>query len=1217
MGNDDKKSKKSKSNKVTIEETYQKLTQHEHILKEPDMWIGSVHKDKIEMRVLDETTNKVVPREIEFTPGFYKIFDEIIVNALDHSVNEKTVKTIKVDIDEKEGIISVFNDGKSIPIGIHKKEKMHVPEMIFGNLLTSSHYAEKKKVTGGKNGIGSKAVNIYSTDFWIEIVDDETKQMYKQHFYDNMFKKDPPIITKSTSAPYVKITFKADFKKFDMKGLESQVVPLLKKRVYDCAGVSNKRVSVYLNGKKLNIKSFEEYINMFSQDDESESESGSVMSSKPVYEKLHDRWEVGMLYDPSAGFNQISYVNGVCTYQGGTHVNYITDKIVNAVMKMIQDKHKDLKIKPSQIKDNMTVFVKSTIEDPSFNSQVKEVLTTKVSDYGSKCELSDEFIKKVGKTGIVDSVVNMAKLKELAEMKKSDGKKRSKLKGLAKLEDATNAGTRKSDNTTLILTEGDSAKPFAMVAREVVGHDRIGVFPLKGKVLNVREATTKQLKTNEEIINIKQIMGLKQGQRYKDTKDLRYSRILVLTDADVDGTHIKGLILNLFHFFWPSLLKVDGFIQSYATPIVKAFKNGDKSGKYTKSFYTLSEYEKWCDKTDTGRYEIRYYKGLGTSTEEDSKEAFQNFDNNVINYVWSMGSEKKEDNKSKKDIIDKKQKRSEIELDSDSDSDSDRQYDNPKDECNKSINLAFSKLYRNERKKWLKTYDKDRYIENSIKKVPVSRFINDDLIHFSNYDNIRSIPSLIDGFKPSQRKTMYGCFDKKLKKAIKVSQLSGHISAVSQYHHGEVSLQGTIVNMAQNFVGSNNLNLLVPEGNFGTRIKGGKDSSSSRYIFTKLSDMCSYIFRKEDEHITKNQIEDGEKIEPTSYPVIVPTVLMNGTEGIGTGFSTNIPCFNPLDVAENLKNMIDEKEVKSMKPWYWGYTGSIKKVNDTTYESCGKWENVNETTIRITELPLKTWTLDYKNFLEECIADDPKKPTEKKFIASYTSYCTNTKVNFLVEFCKGIKQKLIKNPALSKKKETIEGKMKLTSNINISNMHLYDAKGQIKKYNTPIEILQDFYEERKTKYIERKEHWVRHLKNLMEVCYYRKKYIKMVLENKIIVMKKKEIEVIKQIEDNKFPKLNITDADAPEDKKSYDYLKRLLIFHLTQEKMEELEAEYQEKKEELEKYKKLTIEEIWKSEIDEFVSSYKKWEKETNPHNTDQDEKLKSKKKKKKNIKTL
>ena len=264
----------------------------------------------------------------------------------------------------------------------------------------------------------------------------------------------------------------------------------------------------------------------------------------------------------------------------------------------------------------------------------------KVASFGSRCDISELFIKNLAKTGIVDEVVNFAKLKEMAELKKTDGKKVNTLKGIDKLDDAIWAGKRKAKYCKLILTEGDSAKNFAVAGIEVVGNERYGIFPLKGKLLNVRDATPKQLLHNEEIKHIKQILGLKQGKKYTDVNQLRYGGIIILTDQDVDGSHIKGLLMNFIHFFWPSLLRIDGFIQSMATPIIKTWKITDTKRKNPTIFYSISEFQEWRKKIGQGSlkkkgWKLKYYKGLGTSDDDEAKESFKDFDKRLITYRWN------------------------------------------------------------------------------------------------------------------------------------------------------------------------------------------------------------------------------------------------------------------------------------------------------------------------------------------------------------------------------------------------------------------------------------------------------------------------------------------------------------------------------------------------------------------------------------------------------
>lgn len=1189
---------KEKSKKIkSVDEIYVKMTPHEHILALPDTYVGSIELDKQTIWKYNRKLNKMEKGEVEYNPGLYKLYDEIIVNARDHSIRDKKCKNISVWINRDDGEITVMNDGDGIPVEIHPKENMYVPEMIFGNLLTSSNYNVKGKTTGGKNGYGAKLVNIFSTDFWVETICSKNNKYYKQHFYNNMYKKDDPIIRdkKKNEDSYTKITFRPDFARFGMTEFNDDMIAIMEKRVYDLAACTPNNVKVFLNDVLIDVNNFKDYISMF-YEDPTDADDMKTPIAKPVYSEI-SRWKVGVVYDQYSGYNQISYVNGICTFNGGTHVNHVTTQVVDGLYKFIKDKHKNLKLKTSHIKDNITVFIDCVIEDPSFSSQVKDVLTSKITTFGSRFDVSDDFIKELSKTGIVDAVVDFAKLKELSEMKKSDGKKRASLRGYAKLEDADWAGKRKSDETRLILTEGDSAKTYAMSGREIIGTEKYGVFPLRGKMLNVRDATSKQLLNNEEIKSIKQIMGLKQGKKYTSTKDLRYGGIIILVDQDTDGSHIKGLIINFIHFFWPSLLKLPNFIQCMATPIIKAFKKTDTKKSSPKIFYTLTEYRNWIEndlKGDMSKWIVKYYKGLGTSTDKEAKEAFDDFDKSLISYVWSLenindkiiNKKTMDDSESESDEDEDSNPNSNSNSNSNSDSESGSESDEDtrptkNDKCNEAINLAFAKPLANQRKVWLKKYNKDDIIENNVKKIPVHDFVHRELIHFSNYDNFRSIPAL-DGLKPSQRKIVYASFLRKLdKEEVKVAQLSGFVSDKAEYHHGEVSLQGAIINMAQNFIGSNNINLLTPNGNFGTRREGGKDASSARYIFTQFNPLVQYLFRKEDECILKPVVEDGKSVEPIMYPTIIPLVLINGVEGIGTGFSTNIPSFNPKDIIANIRNLLDNKEMFTMIPWYYGYKGEIKKIDNVTYETIGKYEIVNDTTVKVTELPIKTWTKNYKEYLESITTDDPKKPTKTKFVVDMLNHSGNNTVDFQIEFARGILQKLIKDGDLEKK-------LKLRGNIKISNMHLYNENAVITKYSTVNDILKDFFKYRLHMYEERKKYYVKLLEIQMMIAKERKRYIEEILDKKIIIERKKRDEIIDRLVERKFSKM-ANKVDAMEDEKSYEYLTSMALFSLTQEKIEELENIYNEKMNELEKYKKLSIRDIWKEDLNEFESAYDKW----------------------------
>ena len=1198
------------SKKETVEELYEKLTQYEHILKRPDSYIGSIEFQNENLWVYNSETEKLEFRTIKYVPGLFKIFDEILVNAADNFQNDKTMKYIKVDIKQKENIIKIKNGGKGIPIQIHKKYNMYVPQLIFGNLLTSSNYNDnKKKVTGGRNGYGAKLTNIYSKTFIVETADKETGKKYTQKFYDNMLKFSEPKIEDYSKEDFTCITFEPDLKRFGMDKLDDDIISLFKKRVFDMAGITPDSVSVYLNGKKLKVKDFEDYIHMYIDASKEEDEIDPPI----VFERPHKRWEVGMSLSESQ-FQQVSFVNAISTIKGGKHVDYCTDKIVKAIMEKIEKKQKNLNIKPQHVKQHLWIFVNCLIENPVFDSQTKETLTSKKEDFGSQFEFSDNFIKKVIKTNIVERCLRYAKTREEEKnLRKlnSGTKKTARLIGIEKLDDANWAGTRNSSKCTLILTEGDSAKSLAMAGIEVVGRDAFGCFPLRGKLLNVRECSSKKILQNQEIQYLMKILGIRVGETYTDVKSLRYGSILIMTDQDVDGSHIKGLIINFIHTFWPSLIKLNGFVRQFITPILKASK-----GKEILSFYTIPEYKKWVEskgKKIKG-WKIKYYKGLGTSTNKEAQEYFANIQKHRIDFEY----------KSEKD--------------------------------DESIDMAFNKKKTEERKNWLMNFDPNTPpLDLDITKISYNKFINRELILFSLYDNQRSIPSICDGLKPSERKILYGCFKKNLREEIKVAQLVGYISEHTAYHHGEQSLAGTIVAMAQNFVGSNNINLLMPNGQFGTRNKGGKDCASSRYIFTELNKVTRHIFNPNDSPLMDYIFEEGQKIEPKWYLPIIPMILVNGCEGIGTGWNSKIPCFNPHDIIESLKSKLKGNGFIPIDPWYKGYQGEIKKnpSKQGHYIVKGKyqWSDEVPNKVIITEIPIKKWTENYKYFLQELMgieilsSEDAKnkkkgkknkksEEEEKKkkpiIIEDLRENHTYNRVCFEVTILEEYAKKFKEDDELFVKT------FNLQTSININNMVLFSPEGKIKKYNSVEEILDTFYNLRLEYYHIRKEYMISVLKKELATLSNKARFIKMVIEDELIIKKKKRVVLVNELYDLKFDTQtmlnekkiktkeeinaeielqNNKDENSPDNQnnnneeegeeessdnkklklkvpiKEYDYLLNMNLWSLTYEKIEELLKQKELKEKELSILEQTEVETLWNNDLDNFEIELEKYEK--------------------------
>ncbi|CAH8586237.1 unnamed protein product [Schistosoma turkestanicum] len=1159
--------------RLSVERIYQKKTQLEHILLRPDSYIGSTLKDTQQMWVLDESQQHMICRDITFSPGLYKIFDEILVNAADNKVRDPTMSCIKIDINPAENMVRIWNDGKGIPVVHHKVENVYVPTLIFGHLLTSSNYDDtERKVTGGRNGYGAKLCNIFSKKFIVETSSKEYKKSFRQVWVENMTKTSEPKILADKGDDFTSITFYPDLARFGMSELEPDTVSLFTRRAYDMAATCN-GVKVFLNGKRLPIKGFVDYVNLFIKPNKDDAESVKV-----VYEAVNPRWQVAVAVS-NTGFQQVSFVNSIATTKGGTHITYVSDQIVNKLMDIVKKKSgkSGVQIKPFQIKNHMWLFVNCLIENPTFDSQTKENMTLQIKSFGSTCALSEKFIGQASKSGIVENVLSWIRFKAMEKMDKQCHKsKHSKLKGIPKLDDANNAGTKNSSQCTLILTEGDSAKTLAVAGLGVVGRDNYGVFPLRGKLLNVREASNKQIMENAEINALIKILGLQYKLKYEsmDTlKDLRYGKIMIMTDQDQDGSHIKGLIINFVHCNWPNLLK-HNVVEEFITPIVKVFK-----GKQEQSFYSLPEFEEWQKSTPNWHtWRVKYYKGLGTSTSKEAKEYFSDMNRHRIRFRYSG------------------------------------------DEDDGSIQLAFDKSKIADRKNWLTNFTQERKRRRELglpepylygkdtRAITYHDFVHKELVLFSNLDNERSIPSVVDGLKPGQRKVLFTCLKRNLIREIKVAQLAGSVAELSAYHHGEQSLMSTIIGLAQNFVGSNNLNLLQPIGQFGTRLSGGKDAASPRYIFTALNSLTRLIFHLDDDPLLNYLYDDNQRIEPEWYAPIIPMVLVNGADGIGTGYATHILNYDVTEIINNLYRMLDGEEPRRMLPSFRGFTGTIEDLGSNRYVCYGEVAVLDDDTLEITELPIRTWTQNYKeSVLEPMLNGSEKVPA---CITDYKEYHTDVTVRFVVKM----------SPEKLREAEStgLHKFFKLQTVMSTGSMVCFDPLGCLKCYSDEMVIIREFFELRLTWYEKRKIHLegvlsaeAKKLENQARFVLEKIQSI-MVIENK---PKKELIRMLKEANYDSDPvkawKESIdkvaalqeqeeahTDASTSQTEAveagqpDYNYILNMPLWSLTKERKDDLLAQRDAKQRELSILRSKSPSDLWREDLKKLEEEYKKAEAE-------------------------
>ncbi|KAJ1971923.1 DNA topoisomerase 2, partial [Dimargaris verticillata] len=886
-----------------------------------------------------------------------------------------------------------------------------------------------------------------------------------------MSQRDKPSITKnSRNEEYTKITFRPDLAKFHMEELDEDITSLFKKRVYDLAGTLA-GVKVFLNGDRIKLKNFKQYVEMYLNAPEASKkgkkaktdpeaaadpvdamvEDASPVKSAPViiYETVNSRWEVAFAVSEGQ-FQQVSFVNSICTTKGGTHVSHVADQIATRLVEVVKKKSKT-NVKPFQVKNHMWLFINCLIENPSFDSQTKETMTLRQSAFGSKCAPSEGFYKKILSSEIITNVLSWARFKLDQQLKKTDGTRTQRLMGIDDLDDATCAGGREAHKCTLVLTEGKSARALALAGFEIVGKKYFGVYPLRGKMLNVRGAKPKQLLENKELNNIKRILGLKHGAT-ESTARLRYGRLMIMTDQDYDGSHIKGLIINFVDYFFPGLIKEPGFLLEFVTPIVRAVR-----GKRSLNFFTIPEFEAWAEQIgpELRHWDCKYYKGLGTSDAKDARRYFSALDIHRKNFAGCTSEDRK------------------------------------------LLDMVFNSKRADERKEWLRQFKPGTFLDHSQDNIAVRDFINRELILFSMADNVRSIPSVVDGFKPGQRKILYVCIKRKVKKEVRVSQLAAQVAADSAYHHGEESLSKSIIAMAQDFVGSNNVNLLSPNGQFGTRLSGGDDSASPRYLHTLLAPITRKIFNPHDDHLLTYLKDDSTPIEPEWYIPVLPVILINNANGIGTGWSTNIPSYNPTDIVGNIRRLMKDEEMVPMVPWYRGYKGRIEPEGPDRFRVTGKIEKIDDNTVEITELPIRLWTESYKQMIESWCLGTDKTPA---FVKDYVNHSGVYSVQITVKLSD---QEMRKAEA-----EGLEKRFRLTSTLSTSNMICFDKNGRIKKYESPQEIIRDFYDVRLSYYQKRKDWLINQLSQDWARLDNRVKFILEIIEKKLVVQNRKKADIV-------------------------------------------------------------------------------------------------------------
>ena len=970
---------------------YQWLSQHEAVLHRPDAYVGSNDPVAAEGYLLDAELKRH-KREWTLSPIFMKIFDEVLVNALDASTRDGEVRKIAVTFDRASGAIAAQNDGRGIPIKLFVRDGVatdrYIPDVVFSELSAGSNFDDDQtRLVGGRNGVGVSCCNIWSTVFEVE-VEDGTRS-FQQTFKANLTERGTPVIKpKPTRGGRVHVRYVPDYARMaiDLPTHAERLEELLRTRAAEAAVCARLGVAVSFNGAKLPCKAAHFAAELFG------TEAGLLTES-------FGRSDGGSGLELTLGARRQSeafcgFVNGV-RCDGGTLHATVFEKLLKAVGDIAKKQKLDVHVRPQTLKDHLAVLAIARIDKPRFTSQSKEALSTPSKAFGFAVELGDRFLAKLARLPVVEALLKAEVERELASnLKKVAPSKRGADVLIDKYDPALDC--RKTPlECSLILTEGDSAKALATAGLAVVGREKFGVFPLRGVSLNVRNCPLAKAVLNKEIAALLKILNVSPNGA---VDGLRYGSISVMSDQDADGSHICGLLLNVIDVFYPHVLAArPDFIRRIVTPLLKATPKGHGE---VQAFFSMQAYEAWAAAVDLDRYTIKYYKGLGSSTTREAKEIFRDLARHTMVFSWD-------------------------------------------EHASTGLKAFFDDKLADERKRILTDdYDAQASVDYSVGELTVTDFLRRDMIHFSTYSNFRGLPSAIDGLTPARRKVLF-YFLNHVKGEIKVSQAAAGVAQKTMYLHGETSIIESIVGLAQETVGTSNAALLLPIGQFGSRLDKPSVHAAPRYIFTALSNIARALFPADDDAVLAHRTEEGCRIEPVHYVPVIPTILINGATGIGTGFSTNVPCHSLPSVVACCRAALAGHPIPAPEPHYEGFVGRLE-VTPKSVLTHGVFQRLSATSILVTELPIGRWTDHFLRDLKE--GDKQKFP-----VTGVVNQSTEARVHVEVQFADAID---------AASDEDLMKALRLTTSEATSHMYLFDAQYKLRLFEDYSTIVEEHAQER-------------------------------------------------------------------------------------------------------------------------------------------------------------
>lgn len=1179
--------------------------------------------------------DRIISEKIRYNPGLMRLIIEILSNAIDNKWRSEKhgppMKAIKVTVDKETGWIEIWNDGYCIPVEKEeftftdemtgkKSVRMHYPaEVYFGKSHAGTNLKKDKIAkTSGINGIGAKCCASFSSCLTVDHANPDQKKRFVQSFRytEDGLQRDAPVVTKyNNKTGYTKISFRPDYEYFNYPsakavengeaGMDDDLFNIIKKHVYDTAMIT--RLNVTFNEEKLVVKDLTKYVRLF-EPDKKRSLFEFVTSAGDQCVLVETGYEG---FDPSDGVRHMAFINGIHTSQGGVHVDAWRDEIFSSLVKAFNARktkkgEKKRKASARDIYPYFTLFIRHEVDRPSFDSQTKDYMNgPEVWLYNSENkkeakewrEYMDEAMTKILKWSFVKNLEENMAVKLDAVQSKKENATETRL-GLGKTaQDANCAGKKnRKIRTILIITEGGSARTMAIrgSSKQPNGPDQFGTLAIKGKFTNVTKASRDAINANKEVRLLRKMLGVKKGIDYSEgenAKLLRYDEIWLMTDSDDDGIHIRGLLINFFYKEYPSLLKVPGFLSALSTPVIKLkYRLGNSKTTQEMVFWSNPSFKTWETQLLNGELEegsdirivkdsINYYKGLGTHSPAEAVSYFNNptlvkyfLEGDEQTYMDLAFGDKKDSNGVK--IEDKRKAWITREM---------RDTEAPDYDPNAEV-----------------IEDGDYVHEGDL---GISTFVDRQLIIYSRMSLSRALPNVYDGFKEAHRKIFFGISQKRLKKLEEMEVLGGAIKEITGYHHGEKSLYDTMTGMGMGFVGSNNIPLLVNGGEFGSRLEGGDDASAPRYLKTKLEDVAETLFPALDEPLYKRCKDGKTEIEYEFYVPILPMLLINGSSGMATGFSTNIPCYNPEDLVERIKCWLEDQDndevfatFEPLKPWYRGFKGDISLVSAKDDESKyvawtsrgilkkkelvkGKKKEGASVWWEINEAPIGLWSYELKEEIEYLATGVPPEGTKRK---QGEKYLKDFKFNFTANT---VQADILPRKDFIPDMDTKGNLTCLVKRSTLTNMVALDEHGYPRRYSCPEDIIKVFCKKRLSTYEKRREYYLKLWGEDLHKTNNRYLFVKSVIT--IDPKTKKPQLILNQEDDMLFADMEKIGLDKVED--SYEYLLSMQARSFTKKRVDELAKEIEKIEAKIAALEEKTAKEWWLEELADFEKAYAKF----------------------------